>query len=136
VQQGLRRMAQLNGEVWFKLDRASEAGMAAVNDTRMSMDKVRQNFATALSCCPDTWLQTCWFALDGAAPPAQDEDDYLGFLDGLLRDGMRPRGVLLYGLARPSMQAEAARLSALPQAQMERFAARIRATGVEVKLSV
>ena len=27
VQHGLRRMAQINGEVWFKLDRASEAGM-------------------------------------------------------------------------------------------------------------
>ena len=135
VQQGLRRMAQLNGEVWFKLDRASEAGMALVNDTRMSMDKVRQNLATAVACCRDTWLQTCWFALDGRAPQQQDEDDYLDFLGTCLRDGIRPQGVLLYGLARPSLQPEAPHLSALPEADLVAFAGRIRAAGLAVRVS-
>jgi len=136
VQQGLRRMAQLNGEVWFKLDRASESGMALVNDTKMMMDKVQQNLATAIACCPNTWLQTCWFALDNKAPLAQDEDDYVDFLKGLLRGGIKPQGVLLYGLARPSMQKEGSRLSALSSAQMESFTARIRMLGVDVRLSV
>ncbi|MDO8989576.1 MAG: radical SAM protein [Sideroxyarcus sp.] len=136
VRQGLRRMAQLNGEVWFKLDRASAEGMQRVNDTRMTMDKVSQSLATAIACCPNTWLQTCWFALDGQPPGAQDEDDYVDFLKGLLRGGIAPQGVLLYGLARPSLQAEAPRLSALSAAQMEAFAARIRMLGVDVKLSV
>ncbi len=135
VQQGLRRMAQLNGEVWFKLDRASEAGMALVNDTRMTMDKVRQNLATAVACCRDTWLQTCWFALDGRAPQRQDEDDYLDFLGTCLRDGIRLQGVLLYGLARPSLQPEAPRLSALPEADLVAFAARVRAAGLAVRVS-
>jgi len=133
VQHGLRRLAQLNGEVWFKLDRASEAGMALVNDTRTTLDTVRQNLATAIACCPNTWLQTCWFALDGVPPGKQEEDDYLDFLAGVLRDNIRPQGVLLYGLARPSLQAEAPRLSALPHAQLEQFAQRIRALGVAVK---
>ena len=136
VQQGLRRMAQLNGEVWFKLDRASEAGMALVNDTKMTMDKVQQNLAAAIACCPNTWLQTCWFALDNKAPLAQDEDDYVDFLKGLLRGGINPKGVLLYGLARASMQKEGSRLSALSSGQMESFAARIRMLGVDVRLSV
>ncbi|MDO8926268.1 MAG: radical SAM protein [Sideroxyarcus sp.] len=135
VQQGLRRMAQLNGEVWFKLDRASEAGMALVNDTKMTMDKVQQNLVSAISCCPNTWLQTCWFAIDGIAPSSRDEDDYVDFLNGLQRGGIRPRGVLIYGLARPSLQEEAPRLSALPEAELERFAARIRALGVDVRVS-
>ena len=135
VQQGLRRMAQLNGEVWFKLDRASEAGMALVNDTKMTMEKVRQNLAATIACCPNTWLQTCWFALDGKAPGAQDEDDYVDFLKGLLRGGITPQGVLLYGLARLSMQKEGSRLSALSNEQMESFAARIRMLGVDVRLS-
>ena len=134
VRQGLRRMAQLNGEVWFKLDRASEAGMALVNDTRIGPGKVRDNLATAISLCP-TWLQTCWFALDGAAPGRAEEDAYLDFLDGLLRDGIKPQGVLLYGLARPSLQPEAPRLAALTAQQMETFAARIRASGMETKVS-
>ncbi len=135
VQQGLRQMAQLNGEVWFKLDRASAAGMSRINDTRLSMNKVRENLSTAISLCP-TWLQTCWFALDGEPPGKQDEDDYLDFLSGLLRDNIKPQGVLLYTLARPSMQAEAPRLAALSAEQLGTFAARIRALGVETKVAI
>src|SRR5574340_546678 len=82
VQQGLRAMARLNGEVWFKLDRASEAGIRLVNDTATSMDRVRDNLVTAIALCP-TWLQTCWFALDGAPPSQQDEEDYLEFVSAL-----------------------------------------------------
>ncbi len=135
VQQGLRRMAQLNGEVWFKLDRASEPGMVRVNDTRTSPDKVRENLAIALACCPNTWLQTCWFALDGEAPGTQDENDYLDLLSSLLRDGITPKGVLLYGIARTSMQPEASRLSALPFARMDAFASRIRELGLVVNVA-
>jgi wyosine [tRNA(Phe)-imidazoG37] synthetase (radical SAM superfamily) len=136
VQQGLRHMAQLNGEVWFKLDRASAEGMQLINDTKMTMDKVRQNLTSAIACCPNTWLQTCWFALDGIAPGKQDEDDYLDFLSRMLHDGTKPQGVLLYGLARPSLQPEAPRLSALPQERLEAFAARIRALGLTVRASI
>lgn len=134
VQQGLRGMAKLNGEVWFKLDRASEQGMARVNDTRTTPDKVRENLLTAISCCPNTWLQTCWFALDGAAPGRQDEDDYLEFLCGLPQDA-KPNGVLLYGIARTSMQAEVSRLSALSFEQINAFAQRIRELGLTVNVS-
>jgi len=136
VQHGLRRMAQLNGEVWFKLDRASEAGMALVNDTKLTMDAVRRNLTTAIECCPNTWLQTCWFALDGIAPSKQDEDDYLDLLVSTMQGGIMPQGVLLYGLARPSLQQEAERLSALSSEIMERFTQRISALGLQVRLSV
>ena len=135
VQQGLGLMAQLNGEVWFKIDRASKEGMQRINDTRTSISKVRENLTTAIRLCP-TWLQTCWFALDGDAPSKQDQDDYLDFLAGLLQDGIKPKGVLLYTLARPSLQAEAPRLTALSAEQMENFAARIRALGVEIKVTI
>ena len=135
VQQGLRLMPQLNGEVWFKIDRASKEGMQRINDTRTSISKVRENLTTAIRLCP-TWLQTCWFALDGDAPSKQDQDDYLDFLAGLLQDGIDPQGVLLYTLARPSLQAEAPRLAALSAEQMENFAARVRALGVEVKVTI
>jgi wyosine [tRNA(Phe)-imidazoG37] synthetase (radical SAM superfamily) len=134
VQQGLREMAKLNGEVWFKLDRASEAGMQRVNDIRISMNKVRSNLAAAIACCP-TWLQTCWFALDGEPPSNQDEDDYLEFVAALLRDGHQPKGVLLYSLARPSMQTEAPRLSALSAEYLQAFADRIIKLGLPVKVS-
>jgi len=134
VQQGLRAMAQLNGEVWFKLDRASEAGMRLINDTSTSMSKVRDNLVVAIALCP-TWLQTCWFALDGKPPSRQDEDDYLEFVSALLRDGHKPQGVLLYGLARPSLQAEAPRLSNLSLKDMQAFAVRIGKLGLPVTVS-
>ena len=134
VQQGLRDMAKLNGEVWFKLDRASEAGMQRINDIHMSLNKVRDNLIAAIACCP-TWLQTCWFALDGEPPSRQDEDDYIEFVAALLRDGHEPQGVLLYSLARPSLQAEAPRLSALPAEHLQAFADRISKLGLAVKVT-
>jgi len=135
VQQGLRLMAGLQGEVWFKLDRASEKGLALINDTKISLDKVRENLTAAISCCPNTWLQTCWFALDGAAPSQKDEDDYLQFLNELFIKKIRVKGVLLYGIARVSMQPEASRLQQLSTEQMEHFANRIRNLGVIVNIS-
>ena len=135
VQRGLIELAEISGEVWFKLDRASEAGMMQINDTQVRMDKVRANLVAAIKCCP-TWLQTCWFALDGKPPSRQDEDDYLALIGSLLREGHQLQGVLLYGLARPSQQAEAPRLSALPEASLQGFANRIAALGLPVKVSV
>ena len=135
VQQGLRLLAQNNGEVWFKLDRASVAGMQLVNDTHNSIEKVRNHLITSIALCP-TWLQTCWFMLDGAAPTREEEDAYLDFVADMLRAGHTPQGVLLYTLARPSLQPEAPRLGALNEEQMQPFAARIRALGLTVKVSI
>lgn len=135
VQQGLRNLAQFNGEVWFKLDRASAEAMQRANDTHTRMDKVRGNLIAAIACCP-TWLQTCWFALDGEPPTRQDEDDYLEFISALLKDGHKPQGVLLYSLARPSLQLEAPRLSTLSEAYLQTFAERIRQLGLSVKVSI
>ena len=135
VQRGLIELAKISGEVWFKLDRASEAGMKQINDTQVRMDKVRANLIATITNCP-TWLQTCWFALDGKAPSKQDEDDYLALIGSLLGEGHQLQGVLLYGLARPSQQVEAPRLSALPEASLQGFADRIAALGLPVKVSV
>jgi len=125
VQQGLAKMAALNGEVWFKLDRASAAGIRAVNSTRTSMDKLLQNLRIAAKLCP-TWIQSCLFALDGSPPAEEELQAYLGCLANLKRDGVPLRGVLLYGVARQSYQPEAPRISSLTEAWLEAFAERIR----------
>jgi wyosine [tRNA(Phe)-imidazoG37] synthetase (radical SAM superfamily) len=67
VRDGLRKLAALGGEVWFKLDRATETGIRTVNDTAMSPERVVRNLSTACALCP-TWIQTCAFSLDGAPP--------------------------------------------------------------------
>jgi wyosine [tRNA(Phe)-imidazoG37] synthetase (radical SAM superfamily) len=134
VQLGLRHLALINGEVWFKLDRASSEGMQHVNDTHTSMDKVRNNLIASIACCP-TWLQTCWFTVEGKIPTRQDENDYLEFVASLLHEGHKLQGVLLYSLARPSLQPESTKLSALPEEYLQAFAERIRELGSVVKVS-
>ncbi|HUF21367.1 MAG TPA: radical SAM protein [Burkholderiales bacterium] len=134
VRAGVARMRELNGEVWFKIDSATESGMRAINSTRVSLKRVRENLEIAARACP-TWVQTCVFALDGMAPPDAEQFAYLEFLRERLAAGVPLQGVLLYGLARDSHQPEAARLSALPADWLERYAERIRALGLRVKVT-
>lgn len=134
VQDGLQKMAALNGEVWFKFDSATAAGMRAINQTRIAPDKQLERLAVAARLCP-TWLQTCVFALDGAPPSEAEQAAYLAVVERTRQQQIPLRGVLLYGLARPSMQPQAGRLSALPAEWLEAFAEKIRAAGLPVKVS-
>ncbi|MHB1290814.1 MAG: radical SAM protein [Sulfuricella sp.] len=134
VKEGLRKMASLGGEVWFKLDSATAKGMRRINSTRQTVEKMHDNLRTAALLCP-TWLQTCVFEFDGQPPAEVEREAYLKFIGRLRAEQAPLRGVLLYGLARPSMQLEAARLSALPQEWMLNFAAEIEEQGVAVRLN-
>lgn len=131
VQLGLAGIADADGEVWFKIDRATAAGIAAVNKTSVSPAKAAETLARCAELAP-TWVQTCWFALDGQAPGEAEETAYLALLQPLAQ---KIRGVHLYGLARPSLQPEAARIGRLPVAEMSAFADRIRSLGIEVSLN-
>lgn len=134
VQEGLRKMAALNGEVWFKFDSATASGMRAINQTRIAPDRQFERLITTARLCP-TWLQTCIFARDGAPPSAAEQAAYLNAVERIRVQRIPVRGVLLYGLARPSMQPQADRLSALPAAWLDTFADAIRAAGLPVKVS-
>lgn len=134
VQDGIRKMATLNGEVWFKFDSATAAGMRAINQTRIAPGKHFERLAATARLCP-TWLQTCVFAYDGAPPSETEQDAYLAAVKQIRAEAIPVQGVLLYGLARPSMQPQAPRLSALPASWLEAYADRIRAAGLPVKVS-
>ena len=135
VQRGLAHMAQLGGEVWFKIDSATREGIRRINGSEQSPAKTLKNLSTASRLCP-TWVQTCMFALDGESPSGSERKAYLELLKQALDTGAALRGVLLYGLARPSMQPEASRLSPLPKDWLEGFAAEIRRLGLEVKVTL
>lgn len=134
VQESLRKMATLNGEVWFKFDSATATGMRGINQTRISPDRQFARLAIAARLCP-TWLQSCVFALDGAPPSEAEQAAYLAAAARIRQQSIPVQGVLLYGLARPSMQPQASRLSALPAEWLEAFAEKIRAAGLPVKVS-
>lgn len=135
VQDGLRKMAALNGEVWFKFDSATAAGMRSINQTRISPGKQFERLAVAAGLCP-TWLQTCVFAQDGAPPSEVEQAAYLAAVERIRQLQIPVQGVLLYGLARPSMQPQASRLSALPAEWLTAFAEKIRAAGLQVLVSL
>jgi len=128
VQEGIARIGALNGEVWFKVDRVSERGMAAINGVSLRPDKVRASLLKCMELAP-TWLQTCYFIVDGKPPEDEEKTAYLEFV-GSVRGNIQ--GVHLYGLARPSLQPGAERLSGAPEAAFLDFARQISALGVEV----
>ncbi len=134
VQEGLKKMAGLNGEVWFKLDSATASGLRRVNQTRTPPEKHFERLKLAASLCP-TWIQTCAFALDGMPPDASEQAAYLAMVRRIKQERIPVQGVLLYGLARPSLQPQAPRLAALPTEWMENWAETIRQAGLPVKLT-
>ena len=134
VQLGLKRLAKLGGEVWYKLDSAAPGGMARINNTRQSLKKTAEHLTLAASLCP-SWVQTCMFALDGIPPSSVEQQAYLAFLSRLIAQGVKLKGVLLYGIARQSHQPEAPRLSALPQAWLEDLGRRIEQLGLAVRIT-
>jgi wyosine [tRNA(Phe)-imidazoG37] synthetase (radical SAM superfamily) len=134
VQAGIRAMAALNGEVWFKFDRATLNGMRLINNTDTDPERHFQRLRIVAAMCP-TWVQTCLFAIDGATPDAEETSTYLDMLARTRKEVPALAGVLLYGLARPSLQPESPRLEQLPVRWLEDLASRIRASGLVVKVN-
>ncbi len=132
VQDGIGALGEMGGEVWFKVDRGTTAEVKAINGVPMDAQQVRRNLARCAALAT-TWVQTCWFAVDGVAPDAAAREAYRDLL-GPVATGLA--GIHLYGLARPSMQADAPRLQRLGANELERFAAEIREkTGLLVSVS-
>lgn len=131
VQTGIAQIGRAGGEVWFKLDAGTAAGMARINGTRARPEVV----ARRLACCAGlarTWIQTCLFRLDGEPPAAQEFQAYLALLAPLAQT---LAGVHLYSLARPSLQKEAPRLGHLDAVLLEQAAEPIRKLGLAVHVS-
>ncbi len=133
VQAGLKAMAPHGGEVWFKLDSATDEGQAALNSNRAGVERSRKSIRAAAAACP-TWIQTMVLARNGLPPSEEERAAYLDFVDELVRDRVPVKGVLLYGIERRSHQPEAAELSALSPAWLEAWAERIRSHGLPVRL--
>jgi wyosine [tRNA(Phe)-imidazoG37] synthetase (radical SAM superfamily) len=131
VLNSIRHLAKCNGEVWFKLDAGTKAGIARINDVNINPQTHLARLKQCAELCP-TFIQTCMFALDGKPP---HEDDIVAYLELISPVQQQVQGVHLYGLARPSYQAEAPRLSRLSPDWLEAVAQRIRQLGFTVYVS-
>lgn len=134
VQRGLAKMAQLNGEVWFKLDSATVQGRRRINGSRQGPDAALANLRRAAGLCT-TWIQTAVFSLNGLPPDETERRAYLDLLARAVALGIPLRGVLLYGLARPSRQLPEGRLTAPSIIWLEALADEIGRLGLRVRLN-
>jgi wyosine [tRNA(Phe)-imidazoG37] synthetase (radical SAM superfamily) len=135
VDEGLVELAQLGGEVWFKLDSATAEGARHTCGHPVDPERHLERLRRSAELCP-TWIQTCVFALDGEPPSEAEQQAYLASVRQLVREGTPLRGVQLYGLARPSLQPAADRLTALPAEWLEAFARAVESCGLTVQASV
>ena len=131
VIESIRHLATCNGEVWFKLDAGTKAGIARINDVNLNPETHIARLRMCAQACP-TFIQTCMFAMDDVPPSEADIEAYLALIEQV-KDVVQ--GVHLYGLARPSYQAEAPRLSRLTPECLEAVAQRMRQRGFVVHVS-
>jgi len=132
VMTGLKLMATMNGEIWFKLDSTTSEGRLQINNTRMNMKRTRDNLKLASSLCP-TWIQTCVFNQNGHPPSEKEVLSYLEFIRELKLNGVTLQGVLLYGIERESYQPEASTLTKVDESWFISFADKIKQIGIKVK---
>jgi wyosine [tRNA(Phe)-imidazoG37] synthetase (radical SAM superfamily) len=133
VQSGLKKLKEFGGEVWFKLDSATEQGRALVNNAGQGCQASVENLLLCAKLCP-TKLQTCLLDYDKRGLSQEEKKAFLGLLKEIKAKGSVLKGVLLYTIARLSLQPESVRLERLPVETLSAFADEIRLLGLDVSV--
>jgi len=135
VQAGLKILKSYGGEVWFKLDSATEEGRALINNSGQSCKASVKNLMLSATLCT-TKLQTCLIDYDKQGLTDKERLAYLNLLRSIKQSGCNLQRVMLYTIARPSLQPEAMRIAPLSAETLNAFADDIRLLGFEVTVSV
>ncbi|MBD9360360.1 radical SAM protein [Methylomonas sp. EbB] len=133
VQAGLAELGRCHGELWFKLDSATEQGRKLINSTGQSQQKLLERLEIATSLCP-TKLQTCMLHYRQAWSDGEKQA-YLALLQQLRVGKIKLQEIMLYSVARQSFQMEADELERMSVEEMNAFAADIKALGYDVSVS-
>jgi wyosine [tRNA(Phe)-imidazoG37] synthetase (radical SAM superfamily) len=134
VRSALSRLAEIDGNVWFKLDAGTDAGLQATNSATTRLARHLDRLSIVARLCP-THVQSCWFQRAGVDPTPAEVSGYLGALRDLHQRGIPIRGVQLYTLARESRQPESADLRPVDSEWLEELAARIAEIGLCVDVA-
>lgn len=134
VQTGLKVLKEYGGEVWFKLDSATQEGRALINNAGQSCQASEANLLLCASLCP-TKLQTCLLDYDKRGLSSEEKNALLDLLRRIKTRGCELKRVLLYTIARPSQQPESGRLERLSAETLNSFADEIRLLGFDVSVS-
>ena len=126
---GLKLLAQNNGEIWFKVDRATAEGVSAVNQVSLHMDGVKKRLILAAGLCR-TFIQTCMFRVDEIDPNVAEVEAYIKFVQSVKE---HIAGVLLYSTARNPALPEGHTVSSVSPEFLSSIAKRLTLFGVKVK---
>jgi wyosine [tRNA(Phe)-imidazoG37] synthetase (radical SAM superfamily) len=110
-----------NGEIWAKLDAGTEDYFRLVNRPDVALQRVLDNLLEASRIRP-LIIQSLWFLIRGAAPPAGEIEAYCSRLNSLLDAGGRLKALQLYTIARDPAEPYA---SPLPDDELDRIALEI-----------
>jgi wyosine [tRNA(Phe)-imidazoG37] synthetase (radical SAM superfamily) len=131
VIKAVEMLKEMNGEVWFKVDSATEDSIKTINQVNLKPHQILERLRNSINVCP-TFIQTCIFTIDGKGPSEKDIDAYLQLV-GEVKTNIQ--GVHLYGLARPFLQPQAKSLGRISQEALDDIAIKLRNLNVATTVS-
>ena len=134
VKKGLKKLAKINGEVWFKVDSATPGGIATINQIRGSNTSILRRLKVSAEHCP-TWIQTCVFSYKDKPPSETETNAYINLLKAVKSREIDIKGILLYGVERESHQPESRFISKVPEDWLRNFAASLDDLGFDINIS-
>ena len=121
VLKSIEMLAKINGEVWFKVDAATEETIKTINQVNLKPNQILERLLNTANICP-TFVQTCIFMIDGKSPDDKDIDAYIELINKAKKI---IKGVHLYGLARPSLQPRAGDLGRISEDELKNIAKKL-----------
>ncbi len=134
VKKGLKKLANMNGEVWFKIDSATPTGIASINQIQGTNTSTLRRLKIAAELCP-TWIQTCVFSYKDKPPSETETNAYINLLKAVKSREIDIKGILLYGVERESHQPESKFISKVPEAWLRNFAASLDDLAFDINIS-
>ena len=121
VLKSIEMLEEINGEVWFKVDAATEETIKTVNQVNLKPNQILERLLNTANICP-TFVQTCIFMINGKSPNEKDIDAYIELINKAKKN---IKGVHLYGLARPSLQPRAKDLARISEEELQNIAKKL-----------
>jgi len=124
-------LKEMNGEVWFKVDAATEESIKTINQVNLKPSQILERLKNSANVCP-TFVQTCIFTIDGKGLSKKDIDAYVELINEVKSI---IQGVHLYGLARPSLQPQAKNLGRIDEEVLQDIAKELRSLNITTTVS-
>ncbi len=121
VLKSIEMLEEINGEVWFKVDAATEETIKIINQVNLKPNQILERLLNTANICP-TFVQTCIFMINGKSPDEKDIDAYIELINKAKKI---IKGVHLYGLARPSLQPRAKDLGRISEEELKNIAKKL-----------